>query len=987
MPDIKLNRTKSEKQIRSFSKRISKLFGSLAGFALLALIALNPIRLSGSVHYVSFVKSKDFFTLSEAGKSAPIVVSANDYPGVVRVVKYFQSDIRQVTMIEPEVIIGNVPLVSEVVIVGTLGNSRLIDQLVREKKINIDDIKGKWENSLIEVVENPFPGVAKALVIVGSDKRGTIFGMFDISRKIGVSPWHFWADVPVIQQPNLYIIAGRYNLGEPKVKYRGLFINDEEPALGRWAVDNYGGFNHQFYEKFFELILRLKGNYVWPAMWWASFNSDDVKNPELADELGIVMGTTHHEPMMRAHAEWKAKGIGDWNYETNQQELQDFWKDGIRRMGNRESIVSLAMRGNGDMAMSESTNIALLEKIVADQRKIIANVTGKKAEDTPQLWALYKEVQNYYDSGMRVPDDVTILLSDDNWGNLRKLPDLKDSPRKGGYGIYYHFDYVGGPRNYKWMNSSPIQRVWEQMNLAYQYGVDRIWIVNIGDLKPLEFPTEFFLDYAWNPDLWNAGNLQEYTRQWAAEQFGNKFSADIADILTKYTKFNGRRKPELLSPTTYSLINYREAETVVSDYKQLEEKAESIYRQIPDNAKDAYYQLVLHPVKACANLNELYFTIGKNRLYAKQGRASTNELASTADTLFRNDAKLTYYYNKILLGGKWNRMMDQTHIGYTGWQQPPFNKMPATTRIELPEVASMGVTVEGSEQWWPNKDTTAILPEFYDTQSKSHYAEIFNRGTTPFDFVAKSNVSWLKISPDKGKIEKEQRISFSVDWKNAPKGQCRIPVTITGAGNKDATIIAVINNSSTKSIQTLKGFTEQNGYISIEAEHFSKSIDSKQIKWQVIPDIGRTLSGVTVLPSTAGSSIPGGSSPHLEYETAFVSSGAVHVMTYFSPVLNFLGKDGLKFAISFDNEAPQIINLPADLSEKTWEHAVSDNITIAVSKHRLEKPGFHMLKIWMVDPGLVLQKIVIDCGGLKPNYLGPPESYNPAFAKVFQSGK
>ncbi|MDP3435325.1 MAG: glycosyl hydrolase 115 family protein, partial [Bacteroidota bacterium] len=448
---------------------------------------------------ITFSKEKQDISIVTGGTAVPIVIDAGEFPGIVRVAKLFQDDIFQVTSLKPELVVGELPKSESIIIAGTIGKSKLIDQLVASGKLNISDLEGKWETSLIQVIKNPFPRIKQALVIAGSDKRGTIFGLFDLSRQIGVSPWHFWSDVPAKKHSELYARSGRYISGEPKVKYRGIFLNDEEPALGRWAVKNYGGFNHQFYEKVFELILRLKGNYLWPAMWWASFNTDDPINPELAEEMGIVMSTTHHEPMMRAHAEWKIKKGAAWNYETNKDTLQQFWKEGIERMDKHESIVSMGMRGDGDMAMTAETNIALLEKIVADQREIIENVTGKPASETPQLWALYKEVQDYYDNGMRVPDDVTLLLCDDNWGNVRKLPRPDDKPRAGGYGIYYHFDYVGGPRNYKWLNTSPLPAVWEQMHMAYEHGVDRIWLVNVGDLKPMELPISFFLDYAWNP--------------------------------------------------------------------------------------------------------------------------------------------------------------------------------------------------------------------------------------------------------------------------------------------------------------------------------------------------------------------------------------------------------------------------------------------------------------------------------------------------------
>ncbi|MEI9910879.1 MAG: glycosyl hydrolase 115 family protein [Bacteroidota bacterium] len=385
---------------------------------------------------------------------------------------------------------------------------------------------------------------------------------------MGVSPWYWWADVPVKKRPSLYCKKGTTLSDSPKVKYRGIFINDEAPALSGWSKEKFGGFNHHFYEKVFELMIRLKANYLWPAMWGNAFYDDDSLNIQSADDYGIVIGTSHHEPLMRAHDEWRRYGKGKWNYDSNEVRLKEFWRSGMQRATN-EKIVSVGMRGDGDEPMSRETATALLEKIVKDQRAIIEEVTKQPASATPQLWALYKEVQDYYDKGMRVPDDVTLLLCDDNWGNIRKLPKPGEKPRKGGYGIYYHFDYVGGPRNYKWLNTNPITRVWEQMHLAWEYKAREIWIVNVGDIKPMEFPISFFLDYAWNPAKISADDLQKYTEQWAASQFGDKYGKDIAGIILKYTKYNGRRKPELLDANTYSLQNYNEAESVTTEYNNL----------------------------------------------------------------------------------------------------------------------------------------------------------------------------------------------------------------------------------------------------------------------------------------------------------------------------------------------------------------------------------------------------------------------------------
>ena len=952
--------------MRLVSQKIILLFS----FLILCLLAHPQIDQSTS-NLIRFSKGKGTMILAANDKAVPIIVSEKEYPGVIRIARLFQEDIFQVTTIKPELIIGELPKSETVIIAGTLGKNTLIDQLVTSGKLNVADLKGKWETSLVQVVEKPFPGIKQALVIVGSDKRGTIFGMFGLSRQMGVSPWHFWTDVPAKKHPELYIRAGRYLSGEPKVKYRGIFLNDEEPALGRWAVKNYGGFNHQFYEKVFELILRLKGNYLWPAMWWASFNTDDPVNPELAEEMGIVMSTTHHEPMMRAHAEWKKKRGAAWNYETNKDSLQKFWKDGIERMKNHESIVSMGMRGDGDMAMTAETNIALLEKIVADQRKIIENVTQKPASETPQLWALYKEVQDYYDKGMRVPDDVTLLLCDDNWGNIRKLPRPADKTRTGGYGIYYHFDYVGGPRNYKWLNTSPLPAVWEQMHNAYEHGVDRIWLVNVGDLKPMELPISFFLDYAWNPDEWPKERLPEYTKNWAAEQFGSEHALEIARMLDLYTKYNGRRKPELLSPETYSLTNFQEFERVVEDYNLLAKEATLLNEKIPVQAKDAFYQLVLHPVTACANLNELYLAVAKNRQAAAQGRATANDWAGKARQLYQKDADITDYYHTKLSNGKWDHMMAQTHIGYTYWQQPEKNSMPEVKEISLPDLAEMGASIEGSGEFITEGTFSETLPELDAVSKRPAYIDLFNRGKQPFDFQITTDQPWLKAEPASGKIEKEQRIWLSADWNKVPSGKHEAVVTIKQSGGKEVSVKVPVFNSELKSFT---GFVESNGFVSIEAEHYSRNIPANNVNWEVIPDLGRTLSGMKPFPVTAKPQVPGQSSACLEYDMHLFQAGKVDVNLYLSPTLNYFNDGGTEVAVSFDDEAPVILNMNKNNQERIWEGWVSNNINQVVSEHLLDKPGKHTLKIWMVDPGAVLQKIVVRTRKAKSSYLGEPES-------------
>jgi len=561
------------------------------------------------------------------------------------------------------------------------------------------------------------------------------------------------------------------------------------------------------------------------------------------------------------------------------------------------------------------------------------------------------------------------------------LPKVGEKPRAGGYGIYYHYDYVGGPRNYKWINTNPLPRIWEQMHLAYEHKVDRIWIVNVGDIKPVEFPTEFFLDYAWAPDKWPAERLEAYTRLWAERQFGPHHAPAIANILAKYGKYNSRRKPELLSPDTYSLVHYREAETVVADYNKLAEEAEKIYNALPSQYKDAYYQLVLYPVQASANLNELHVTVGKNRLFAQQGRASTNDLAARARALFARDAELSQYYNKTMAGGKWNHMMDQTHISYTYWQQPEKDVMPEVKEITLAPAAQMGIAVEGSEAWWPQEKKPAALPEFTPYGQETYYLDIFNRGQAPFTYNVQTEAPWVQVSAAKDRqVEKEQRLYVSIDWQKAPVGVQTTAITINGAGSSQLVQVKINNPTTIKPV----GFVESNGYISIEAIHYTNAVVAGSVKWQQIPDLGRTLSAMTPFPVTAPSQTLSANSPRLEYQISLLDTGAVnvHVHAYFSPTLNYNHSNGLRYAISIDNEPPRIMNLHPDLSNRAWEQSVANNIRVVVSKHKNLTKGNHILKFWMVDPGVVLQKLVVDTGGLQPSYLGPPESTNLKTHKV-----
>ncbi len=927
--------------------------------------------------YVSTLQNQGDFILSESGKSAPLIISPNDYKGVIRALKDLQSDINKVTNNESELIYSDKPEAKQIVIAGTLGKSTFIDNLVSEGKLDVQDISGKWEHYKIQVINAPIEGVDKALVIAGSDKRGTIYGIYDISEKIGVSPWYWWADTPVVHKPSLYVKSSVNHTQGPKVKYRGIFLNDEWPALSNWAHEKFGGFNSKFYQKVFELLLRLKANYLWPAMWppRAFWNEDD-KNADLANEMGIVMGTSHHEPLTRAHAEWKKKKFGAWNYATNPKRLEDFWEAGVQRSLNHETLYTIGMRGDGDEAMSEDTAIELLERVVKKQREIITNVTGKPAKKTPQLWALYKEVQEYYDQGMTVPDDVTLLLCDDNWGNIRKLPELDAKPRSGGYGIYYHFDYVGGPRSYRWINTNQIERTWEQMYLAYQHHVNNIWIVNVGDLKPMELPISFFLNLAWNPEQWYADNLQTFYTQWTKQQFGEHHTNEIADMLRMYTKYNNSIKHELLDENTYSLTHFNEWQRVAAEYAALARKSEAVKKALPEIYQDTYYQLVHFPIIASDNLVQMYYHDALNTRAAKQQRSTVNFHADKVKELFVKDSLLAVEHHTIN-SGKWNHMMSQTHIGYSSWNHPRTNIIPKTTRLDIPNEAKPALAVEGSDTI-ATQGETLTLPVFYSFNPKSHTIELFNQGQLPYDYKVVKCLKWIDKIQKKGKVKDSETLSISVKWDKLKPGITTDVIKIKTGDIMQSVAITAHKMDTSKS----KGFIEQDGYIAIEADHFSSQVAPQPFQWKVVENLGKTGSSVISLPVEKGRVPLSKDSPKLSYNVHFVNKGKVKVHAYFSPTINYSTRGGMYYGLSFDDEKPLQINYDNEPTifnyngrvPKNWHRHVSNSIKIITTEFDIIEPGNHVLNFFRVDEGLVLQKIVIETDTLPKSYLGPLES-------------
>lgn len=806
----------------------------------LPVIAIDHPGIAGDAH------GAGTFPLIVDNAPARVVVAPDEAAGVRIAAGNLVADFEKVAR-------GGNPEGNPAVILAGEVNGPLIRQIVRSTpsvKWLADSLKGKREQYFIT-----FAG--DSMIVAGSDMRGTIYGIYEVSEQLGVSPWYDWADAPVARRGNVAIQRGNYTAGEPAVRYRGIFLNDEAPCLTSWVKNTYGtGYgDHRFYARVGELLLRLRGNFLWPAMWSWAFYADDPENSKTMSDMGIIMGTSHHEPMARNHQEWARhrKEYGAWNYNTNQKVIDRFFAEGIDRMKDTEDIVTIGMRGDGDEAMSEEADVKLMEKIVANQRKIIARHSGKKAKDVPQVWALYKEVLDYYDKGMRVPDDVTMLLCDDNWGNVRRLPNEKERRHPGGWGMYYHVDYVGAPRNSKWLNNTPIQNMWEQLQLTYDYGVDRLWILNVGDLKPMEYPITLFLDMAWNPRRFNVDNLLDHATGFCSQIFGGAQGPEAARILNLYCKYAGRSTAEMLDSSTFDLQS-GEWRLVRDEFMTLETEALRQYLTIPDEARDAYKELILFPVQAMANIYDLYYSVAMNRALAADGNPQANEWADRARKCFDRDAMLMADYNNNIADGKWRGMMTQKHIGYTIWNDDfPADKMPETVTVEA-----------------------------------------------------------------------------------------------TGNGGYVA--------------------TERDGVVSVEAEHFNACQGNSDASWAVIPYMGRTLSGVALMPYTVPTD--GASLTYAVDVTTPVDSVTVHVIT--KSTLAFCNKAGHRYAVSIDGGSEQVVNFNHDLDERPENIYTVFYPTVA--RRVVEKsvtfpgltPGQHTVTLRPLDPGIVFEKVVLDLGGFNP---------------------
>ena len=778
---------------------------------------------------------------------ATICYDAGESYQVVRAINDLRHDIQMVT--------GSHSGPSQI-IVGTYGKSSFIDQLIKDCQIKESDLKGKWESYVITVTKELQP----RLVIAGSDMRGTIYGIYDVSKRIGVSPWYWWADVLVKKNPDAAIIDEYYASGEPTVKYRGIFINDEDWGLKTWSSTNYerdlGDIGPKTYAKVCELLLRLKANMLAPAM--HSCTGAFYSHPEskmVVDSFGIIITTSHCEPLLinnAASTEWDQLRDGDWNYKTNSEQILSKWDFRLSAVSKYENIYTTAMRGlhdaglRGNLPMEE--RVSLITKVIQDQRQLLEKHIGKPASEIPQIFVPYKETMDIYENGLSVPDDITLVWVDDNYGYMKRVSTPEEQKRNGGAGVYYHLSYLGAPHDYLWLNTTPPVLMYEELKKAYDHGADRYWLLNVGDIKPMELGIQTFMDMAWNIHDFNLDNVNRHQADMLAGIFGK---GNYQAILDSYLRLAWSRKPEFmgweyewddqahtgLKPTEFSFQNYSEAQHRLDSYQRISDEVEKL-----SDGSAAWFELVQFPVQGAYQMNRKFLMAQLNQELLQVGRtAEANWAARQMEAAYDSINALNCRYNE-LLNGKWRGMM----MLAPGWCALYQNK-PAVTYID-------------------------------------------GAGESPYP---------LKPVNDK-----------------------------------------------------LKGC-----YLIDLSKYANKSHDSRLVKgigydWQVMQ-----LGEVT-------------------YQLPKISADSIDVFFYVVPFWPLYKGKSNRIAISIDGGEPQIFENDFVEYGRSWKDQVMRNgISGRMHFPINRRLSSHVVTFKALDPGQMLQKAMIDWGGLKTSYLGPQIPY------------
>ncbi|MCI9336555.1 MAG: hypothetical protein HFH93_03265 [Lachnospiraceae bacterium] len=973
------------------------------------------------------------------GRIPPILVEQSGGEGIRRIAGKVAGDMEKVFGHRPPVVTEEslaAVHASQLILCATLGKSPVLEELEQRgltdtRELRREDGSAKWEVYRIQMIslrEKPqiltFPReIQTVLLICGSDKRGTIYGMFALSEYIGVSPMCYWGDVQPAAREALEIGEEIETVSrEPSIKYRGFFINDEWPCFGSWVTEHFGGFNQEAYDHVFELLLRLKGNYLWPAMWSASFPLDGPgnKNEELADLYGVVVGYSHHEPCLRASEEWdKVRGEGsrygnEWNFHTNEQGLLHYWEDALKRSGKYEHIITIGMRGERDTSMlgphsTIAENIGLLKDIITKQRELIHRYVERDREDVPMLLALYKEVEPYFYGDEETPglkdweglEGVTCMFCEDNYGYMRTLPGEDIRNRSGGFGMYYHLDYHGSPISYEWVDSTPFSQIWEQMSEAYEYGIRDVWIVNVGDLKFHEVPLSYFMALAYDYDKWGYGNpdsCREYTRRWVKDTFQGTTPAlrsGIEKVLTDYIRWNSLRRPEALHEGVYHPCHYGETDRMLERAGEVEALSKQIMEEMEDNR--AYYSMIHYPAMASMNLLKMHLYAGKNHHYAAQGRKAANAYGELVQDCIRADRAFQEEWAQFR-GGKWNGMQMAQHIGFTKWNEDDC-RYPVMMKVEPGHRPAMSVSRKDREETATKNygsPTVIKIPDFCYAGCEKTVLEIANTGRgslhyqiMPYGHNHGENEAdcradgreelpkWLELSSREGDVEDLEEIVLVCHREKLPGERQDVSLLVTDG---EARVLVEVSGQAAEKPLPMT-FMGRNGIITMGAEHYCRKKDTEKGSFQTIRDYGKYGCGVKVFPSTAVFAQEE-EKPELVYRFWTEEAGEYQVELLTAPANPLVNGESVNLLVrAGDGEPVKARLVPADFrsgdgSDGRWAKAALDKERCT----RLAMPfgqGVQELVISPLEAGTVLERIRIyrpDCAGLK-SYTGPEESW------------
>lgn len=966
-----------------------------------ALVAVSAGHAQVAVHEKS-PETKYAFTLASPRQTAAILYDASDAAVVKRAAELFAADVEAVTGRRPQVTSATGET-GPAVIVGTVGGSALIRRLSEAGKIDTAPLEGAWERYLIQTVANPLPGIRKALVIAGSDRRGAAYGLFTLSELIGVSPWYWWADVPVKKHAALHVDAPPTYSQTPSVRYRGIFLNDEDWGLTPWASQTFeperGNIGPRTYAKVCELLLRLKANYLAPAMHPVSTSFNQIpENKLVADTFAIVMGSTHCEPLLlNTASEWDTQTMGPWNYDKNKEGINRVLTQRVRENSPYENVYTLALRGLHDGAMSTTLpmheKVRMLQQALLDQRQILAENIDRPVETVPQAFTPYKEVLEIYSNGLELPDDVTIVWPDDNYGYMKRLSGVREQRRTGRSGVYYHVSYLGVPHSYLWFSTTPPSLMYEELRKAYDTTADRLWLLNCGDLKGSEMQVSLFLDMAWDIGRFTADNVVTYPARWLAGIFGEAYYDRLEAMTREHLRLAFPRKPEYmgwgyhwnrfdhnceqLTDTDFSFTNYDEAQRRLEAYRQLGARAEALLHEIGDEARPAFYQLVYYPLRGAELMNRMTLGGQRNRWYARQGRAATNAVRDEVQRCYDSLQVITRGYNS-LLGGKWNHMMSmrQNYDGVSAY----FN-LPHLATHDAAGAPRLALQVAGEDV--TGARAFHALPAFDNYLRRTYPVEIYNRGGGTLAWTAHASEPWVVLSKSAGKTAAEERITVGIDWEKAPSGNAVPAQIVFRAGEQSEKVLVSLFNPTAPSRAELRGiYVENNGCVSIPAAGCHRVRENDRIKITAVEDLGIEGPALQLGDPTAPLQIfRSRDVPCAEYDFYAFDAGSVDVYTYVLPTFPLhadrdfrIGENtntDTKYSVQIDDGALATPSSSHVEYSQVWFESVLRNCAVNKSTLHIDKPGRHTLRIRVGDPGIVLQKIVLDFGGMKRSYLGP----------------